>query len=285
MKTDVSLKVLFRTYARALVRLTGDGEAEVVSVQAVEIQELKRQTDCVVQLRRGEETYYRHLEFQGQADPDMAARCFRYNSQLVLQLGAPVLTTVVYLTAHGPREGEIVYRVVLGGRVVNSWRFEVLRLWEVDARSVLTGREPGLLALVPLMAGGDLGTIRRAWGAVREALPGEAMSPAETILLALASERYTIADIETFVGRARMMQSSIWQEALAEGKAEGALDAERRLCLDLVRRHHPKLADRAEPAIAACEDPATLHAWCLAASEPSADLATLMGLVAPARKG
>ena len=38
------------------------------------------------------------------------------------------------------------------------------------------------------------------------------------------------------------MQSSIWREALAEGRtegeAEGRVIAERKVCLDLLRRHH-----------------------------------------------
>ncbi|HEY6554038.1 MAG TPA: hypothetical protein VI669_11840 [Vicinamibacteria bacterium] len=279
MATDIKLKVLFRTYAKDLMRLTGDEGARVLAVDTVELQELRRQADCVIKLRRGGETYYRHLEFQGQADPQMAARCFRYNSQLVLQLGAAVLTTVVYLTARAPREGELAFRVMLGGREINVWRFEVLRLWEVEAKKAVLGGAPGVLALVPLMAGGqDFETIRRAWRAVRAAVPGERVSPAESILLALASERYTVAEIEKLVGRPRMMQSSIWREALAEGRVEGRVATERELCLELVRRNHPGLARRAASQVNACEDPAILRRWALAASDPSSDLVRLMGL-------
>jgi hypothetical protein len=92
----------------------------------------------------------------------------------VLRLGAAVLTTVVYLTARAPREGELAFRVMLGGKEINIWRFEVLRLWELEAKKVVLGGAPGVLALVPLMAGGqDFETIRRAWRAVRAAVPGE----------------------------------------------------------------------------------------------------------------
>jgi predicted transposase YdaD len=205
----------------------------------------------------------------------------------VLRLGAAVLTTVVYLTARAPREGELAFRVMLGGKEINIWRFEVLRLWELEAKKVVLGGAPGVLALVPLMAGGqDFETIRRAWRAVRAAVPGERVSPAESILLALASERYTVGEIEKLVGRPRMMQSSIWREALAEGKAEGKAEGrvegrvstERELCLEFVRRNHPELARRAALRANACEDPAILRRWALAASDPSSDLVRLMGL-------
>ena len=79
-----------------------------------------------------------------------------------------------------------------------------------------------------------------------------------------------------------MMQSSIWREALAEGKAEGQAEGrvarERELCLELVRRNHPGLARRAASRVDACEDPVLLRRWFLAASDPSSDLVRVMGL-------
>jgi hypothetical protein len=70
------------------------------------------------------------------------------------------------------------------------------------------------------------------------------------------------------------MQSSIWREALAEGRVAAGRD----LCLELVRRNHPGLVRRAALRTNACEDPALLREWVLAASDPSSDLARVMGL-------
>lgn len=132
MKTDVPLKVLFQHYARDLLALTGDLGAEVKSADVIEIQAVQRTVDYVLRLERDGETYLRHLEFQAEPDGEMAKRCFRYNSQLVLQHNLPVLTTVVYLFPPEPKE-EPVFRVVLGGREINRWRFETLLLWKLDA--------------------------------------------------------------------------------------------------------------------------------------------------------
>ncbi len=67
-------------------------------------------------------------------------------------------------------------------------------------------------------------------------------------------------------------QSPLWQEAEAEGEAEGRLAAQRDICLKLVSRHHPEFTEQARSRILACVDPAELEAWILAASEPEGDL-------------
>jgi hypothetical protein len=58
-------------------------------------------------------------------------------------------------------------------------------------------------------------------------------------------------------------------EGRLEGRAEGRLDAERELCSELARKHHPVVFDRARPLIEACGDPARLKEWALAASDLS----------------
>jgi len=46
------------------------------------------------------------------------------------------------------------------------------------------------------------------------------------------------------------------------------LEAERELCLEIVKRHHPGLLERAAPFIEACDDAAVLRTWILGASDP-----------------
>lgn len=275
MDSDGPLKLLFRKYAQDLLPLTGDAGAIVRSSGPVEIQALKRQVDCVLELRRQGETYYRHVEFQAEPDPEMPARCFRYNTQLVLQYAAPVLTTVLYLFPPGPRQ-EPVFRVLLGGREVNRWAFEEVCLWELDAAEALPRGAPGLLALVPLMRGGlELRVLHRAARRIEEALPQARLPEAEEVLLVLAGRKYTVSELSRIVGRDRVIESSLYREALdeglakgeARGRVEGRLDAERDLCAALASKHHPAVFDRARRVIEGCEDPARLKEWALAASD------------------
>jgi hypothetical protein len=85
----------------------------------------------------------------------MPRRCFEYNSRLILHYDAAVLTTVVYLFPGADRGAQDAFRLYVGQRLVYEWRFEVVRLWEIDAEVALQSGEAGPLALVPLLRGGD----------------------------------------------------------------------------------------------------------------------------------
>jgi predicted transposase YdaD len=283
METDVRLKVLFGKYPHDLLRLTHDETASVLSVDVVELQDFKRRVDCLLKLQRDGEVYYRHIEFQSDPDPEMLARCFNYNTQLVLHLKAPVLTTVVYLFPPGPRERSLAYRVLLGGKEVNVWRFDEVRLWEMSAAEVLAHGAPGLLALVPLMAGGEsLEVIERAAAAIEDGLPEERSPDARAILLYLAGAHYNAEVLTRLLGREKMIQSSVWQAALAEGKEEGraeGLRAEREVCVELIRKRHPALLAKAIPVVEACADHTKLGAWILSAGDlDDASFASLLGI-------
>jgi predicted transposase YdaD len=280
METDVQLKVLFTKYPRDLLRLTHEESATVLSVDVVELQELKRAVDCLIKLEREGEVYYRHFEFQSEPDPEMASRCFRYNSLLVLQTRAPVLTTVVYLFPPGPKEIGLAFRVVLGGREINVWHFDEVRLWEVSAAEVLAHRAPGLLALVPLMAGGEsLDLIEQAVVAIEQGLPQERSPDARAILMYLAGAHYNEEVLTRLFGREKMIKSSVWEAARAEGKAEGKADANRELCLEFIKRYHPALLPMAKGRVDACADPAVLGRWIASAVElDDAAFSRLIGL-------
>ena len=65
------------------------------------------------------------------------------------------------------------------------------------------------------------------------------------------------------------MASSLWAEAVREGRVEGALEEARAFCAELARELHPEVADRVVPVIEACSDVDRLHAWGLQASKLS----------------
>jgi len=196
----------------------------------------------------------------------MAARCFRYNTQLVLQYGAPVLTTVLYLFPPGPRH-EPVFRVVIGGREINRWVFEEICLLEMDAQAMLARGDPGLLALVPLMRGADLDVLTESARRIES-----------------TGRSYTVSELARVVGRDRIwqQQSSLYVEGKAEGKAEGVAEGRladaREFCTALARKHHPTVFHRVEGVIVSCNDPARLKEWAIAASDLSdAEFVALLG--------
>jgi len=262
----------------------GDAGAKLVSADILELHRRKRVVDMVLKLEKDGEVYYRHIELQARPDPDMALRCFEYNRLMFLQTGLPVLTTVIDLFPPGPAE-ESVFRVKLFGHDVIYFRFNVVSLWKMEAEDVLASRAPGLLALVPLMAGGqELRMIERANRAMEEAGSPEEILNAQGVLLALAGSYYNYEVLESLVGRDRMMRSSVVEHFMAEGReegrAEGRVEAERELCLDMLLEFHPGLVKAATPAVQACSDADTLKQWVLLAPKirDDAEFARLIGL-------
>jgi len=264
VKTDLPLKRLFKLRPQDLLRLTGDEGASVCSVEAVELPEIRRSVDCVLELERAGEHYLRHVEFQGREDPDLPRRCFEYNTRLHLQSGLPVLTTVLLVNPPGPKS-EPAYQIQLGDQILMDYRFERVKLWELDAAEAVAVGDPGLLALVPLMGHADLGLLERACRGIERSAPAPQHPDLLAVLHVFAKQRYTRQNLSQLIRREQIMQSIIWQEAEAKGRAEGQLETERDLCREMVQSYHPTLLETATPVIEACIDLALLKSWILQA--------------------
>ena len=166
--------------ARDLLPLTNDAGSKVVLVaNPVNVQAAKRAVDFVICLRRGTEEYVRHLEFQARHRGNLARRFFEYASGLTRHYRRPVLTTVIYVGSPAP--SELVYRQVLAGRVVNQWRFDVVRLWEQPPERLLA-LGPGGAALVPLCAGATLPHVAAASRSIQRGAPPASASDLLAIL-------------------------------------------------------------------------------------------------------
>ena len=286
MDADQPLKVLFQTRPRDLLPITGDEGARVLSARVLELTAAKRSVDLVLFLKRRGARYVRHVEFQARHRADLALRCFEYATRLVAKLRLPVLTTVVYLKPPAPRE--LVFREMLAGAVVHERRFEVVRLWELDAREALA-LGPGGAALVGLLDRTDLQVIGKASRQIRRQAPQAQHPDLLAILQSLSEGRYTARQLARVIPEEVVMKSSFYEKAhergveegvekgLQKGLQKGRLDDARLLCATFVKRHHPQVAARVLPAIEACTDVARLHRWTLRAPEvPSDDLLRLV---------
>ena len=267
MDADRPLKELLRLRPRELLALFGDAGAAFVSTQVAELPSLSRRVDTVLRLRRGRQDYLRHLEFEVRYRKGLELRCFEYATRLVVRFRVPVLTTVVLLEKPGRKE--LAYREVLDGRVVHERRFDVLRLWEVDPERAI-GLGPGAAALVGLAEKGMLPLLARAARNIERETEGVVRSDLLFILQALGRRRYTDGELAGVIPRETIMASSLWAEAVRqgrkEGRQEGAVAASRAFCVELAREHHPELADRLVPLIEACSDVELLHEWGLQAT-------------------
>jgi hypothetical protein len=261
-----ALKELFRLRPRDLLGLTGDAGARLVSTDVVELTSLSRRVDTVVQLRRGREKYIRHLEFEMTYKNNLEFRCFEYATLLVAHFQLPVLTTVVLVEKSGPRE--LAYREILDGRVVHERRFDVVRLWEMDPRLALK-LGPGTAALIGLAEEATLPLIGQASRKIQRETKGAVQRDLLFKLQAFGGGKYTARELAGEIPKETVMASSLWAEAVSQGRKEGRVEGAREVCLDLARQHHPAVAARLTTLIKRCSDIERLHEWALQAPELS----------------
>jgi hypothetical protein len=181
----------------------------------------------------------------------------------------------VYLFPGSDRDAQDAFRLHVGGHLAYEWRFDVVRLWEIDAESALQDGRAGPLALVPLLRGGTEPDNVLAAVRMLDALPQPQSADGMSALLDFAGQRYDRATFWNVLGKDRVMQSWLWQmgrdegeasgEARGEarGRAEGEAHALRRVCVDLAKEIHPRVAAHVLSAIESCDQPATLRDWIL----------------------
>jgi predicted transposase YdaD len=274
MKTDIHCKLLARLRPTDLLTLTGDQDAQLLSTDVVELQDIRRTVDFVYKLQVGEEIYYRHIEFQAERDPEMNHRCFLYNTRMIAQYQAPVITTIIYLFRRRQPEAP-VFRVMVRGQEVNRWQFDCVRLWEMEAQAALAQGLPGLAVLVPLMKGATLTRIEQAARQIEATTPEARQADLLALLHAFAEGKYTVEQLERIIGKERIMESSVYQwgraqgqaEGRAEGEAVGLLKGQREMCREAVRKWHPRAGAKVWSAIEQCTDPEALKDVMLNASE------------------
>jgi hypothetical protein len=289
VKTDRPLKALFERQGQSLLPFIGEHRTDVrvTAVESVNLPVSERRIDSVLRLERDGLVWYRHVEFQAQKDAGIPRRCFEYNSRLILHYGAAVLTTVLYLLPGADKDVPDAFRLYVGDWLAYEWRFDVVRLWEIDAQDALRGGEAGPLALVPLLRGGDEPS--RVLEAVRrlDAMPRPQGADAMSVLLGFAARRYDRPTFMNALGKDPVMQSWLDQlgvEGEARGEARGQINTARQMCADLVKEFHPDSAAALLPVIEACDQPETLRSWALqCAKQPDEAFVTLVTGKPPAR--
>jgi hypothetical protein len=169
-----------------------------------------------------------------------------------------VLTTVIYVGSPAP--SELVYRQVLAGRVVNQWRFDVVRLWEQPPERLLA-LGPGGAALVPLCAGATLAHVAAASRSIQRRSPPARASDLLAILQVLSEGRYTARQLARVIPQGVVMGSTLLERFTKKRVAEGRADEARYTCARLTKSLHPAVAARLVPVIEACSELAQLRRW------------------------
>ncbi len=168
-----------------------------------------------------------HLEPQASRDGELSDRLLVYNSLLHRRHGGPVHSVVILLRreADSPALTGTLSRVRSNGREFLRFDYDVIRVWQLSAESLLGGP----LGALPLsvLADDARGRLEEVVARMDRRLRDEPTpDPTRKLLLAssfiLSGLRYNDETIQSaFIGVTGMKESITYQAILNEGRSEG----------------------------------------------------------------
>ncbi len=108
-----------------------------------------------------------HIEIEAVGGPEMARRMLEYHGILHKKYELPVVSMILY-----PFKTSMVqspYKEFLGSKELLTFRFEVVALWEVDARQFVEQKVISMYSLLPAMKGVTADLLLQAIKELREA--------------------------------------------------------------------------------------------------------------------
>ena len=159
------------------------------------------------------------------------------------------------------------FRLYVGDWLAYEWRFDVVRLWEIDAERRSRVARRGRWRSCRCCGRGRAVQGARGGAKARRDAPAEG-ADAMSALLDLAAQRYDRATFMNVLGKDRVMESWLWQfgrrRGRGQGRGQGRGPGSARQ--DLRRPGEgapPAQAAPVLPAIEACDRPETLRSWAL----------------------
>ncbi len=265
---DITMRMLMEQEPVAWLRRFGVEPDGPVSVIDSEVSTVTSEVDKVFKID-GSEPYLVHIEIQSGPDADMPWRMNHYNVLVAKDGKYPVLSVLVLLRRSAEVKDLTGFheRSVRGFGLVSLFRYPIVRVWELDAESILTGE----LSLLPLAPLADIpeesipDVFRRIDDRVmRETETSTAcMIMVSTLLLAgMRLERERILEMMRRYSSMNLLQeSSFYQMLLEEGEKKGlqkGVLAAREMLLDLVEARFGAIDPAFRASIEAIDDLDTL---------------------------
>jgi predicted transposase YdaD len=204
----------------------------------------------LVRLEDGREVLL-HLEFQGRTSKEpMPWRMLEYRVRLQRRYGGELISVVLYV-GQGAGAGDSGVHSVRDstGEAQLSWRYRVVRLWELEARELLALKRPALLALIGQTRIEKPEVILpEAIAQVRKVTPLTLRSRLVSALLALLSDEELIAMAENILSSLdeELMDLPYFrrmQKEREQGLEQGQLEQLRRDILNVLNaRFNPGIA-------------------------------------------
>ncbi len=107
-------------------------------------------TDILLRIIYEEKLYILHIEFETHSRPGMQKRLWEYNVMATYKFDLPVLSIVIYLHKANKLAKPLYKWKWYNKKVIHSFDFRVVKLWEIATDDLLQSGLKGLLPLAPL---------------------------------------------------------------------------------------------------------------------------------------
>ena len=165
-----------------------------------------------------------HIEFQGRrSNPPMSWRMLEYMTRLASTHRLPLHSVVLYVGRGAGAEDAGEHMVSgVNDAVVMSWRYHVIRLWQMPAQDLLTLDSPALLALVgqTRIEQPDV-VLPEVVTRLRAVSDDESRGRLFSALLALIQEEELVAMVERLLEHDFLLELPYLRRIHEEGRQEG----------------------------------------------------------------
>lgn len=208
---DQGIKRLLQIAPGDILRLALPG-AEYVGTMPTEVAtEAQLSLDTLFRIRYQGIECAVNVEAQAQGDPDIPRRCFAYASRAMFLHNLPVFSVVLWLQKKGKIPSP-PYKIRVGDRLLGTWDYINIPIFDLVAHDMITLGEVGLLPLVPFMRGADVATIEAAAQIVKDRASDAAVQSLE-ILIAIFAARFHGKDFARDLYRRLFMSTEILDES------------------------------------------------------------------------
>ncbi len=214
--------------------------AQFKDMLSVELKNRTIESDLLLLVDLDGEEVLLHLEFQSTNDGDMPLRLLEYNVLTTRQHTRRVYSCVLYLRKDGiVSESPLIWRMPDGNEILR-FHFEVIKLWEMTAESLIKTRFVGLFPLLPLTKDGKRHEV------VDEMVTRivEAKQPALLRYAQMFSSLvFKDRDDKAWLERRFAVYNDILEESWVyqETKLEGKLEALQKAILNFVQTRFPAM--------------------------------------------
>jgi len=200
-----------------------------------------------------------HVEFQVEADKNMARRVWEYNVLTDYLTGCPVYSVVIYLVKRGTIVESRYEDEIAGQRRLLD--FQSIKLWEVPAKTLQQKGLEGLLPLLPLTQGGKSREVVEETIVQLQATGHQDLLPLSYAFAALvftkAADKLWLR--ERFYKMHDILEGSwAYQEIMGKGREEGHKEGHQQgyqqAAIDVVVARFPDLEPLAKTKITAIDD-------------------------------